>query len=183
MKKCIILIDGSNFYFKLKDLEISNLLDFDFARFSEYLAKDYKIVKTIYFVGKIQTDGSEKSNRLLKNQQRLFAHFRNNKVEYSLGYLLKIGNAYHEKGVDVNLATNILVSAYENLADLIIVISSDTDLLPAIKKSIEIGKTVLHIGFKHKVSKAMISNCSKYWLLSKAELLKFMGTKKLHKQS
>ena len=175
--RCTILIDGSNFYFKLKDLEISNLLDFNFAEFSKHLAKNAKIVKTVYFVGKIQTDGSQKANQLLKNQQRLFAHLSNNGVEYSLGYLLKIGNIYHEKGVDVNLATNILVSAYENLADQIIVISSDTDLLPAINKAIEIGKTVLHIGFKHKISRAMISNCSRYWLLSKSELLRFISKK------
>ena len=36
--RCIILVDGSNFYFKLKDLELNNLLGFDFSGFVKKLA-------------------------------------------------------------------------------------------------------------------------------------------------
>jgi len=32
-KKCIVIIDGSNFYFKLKDLDLHNLLSLDFTQF------------------------------------------------------------------------------------------------------------------------------------------------------
>lgn len=43
---------------------------------------------------------------------------------------------WDEKGVDVHIAVAILVAAYENLADRIILVSSDTDLIPAIAKII-----------------------------------------------
>ena len=76
------------------------------------------------------------------NQQKLFTHLKKHHIFYSLGYLLKSGDKYHEKGVDVNIAVDILVATYENLSDHIILVSSDTDLLPAIRKAREKGKTV-----------------------------------------
>jgi len=172
-KRCLILIDGSNFYFKLKDLGLGRLLDLDFTKLTENIAKKRKIVDKIYYIGKITTDGTKKSNIMLANQQKLFAHLRKHNVKYSLGYLLKSNNKYHEKGVDVNIAVDILVATYENLCDDIILISSDTDLLPAIKKAKEKGKTVEYIGFSHQPSIAMVANCTKSRLLTKEDLTPF----------
>lgn len=173
-KRCIIFIDGSNFYFKLKDLKLHNLLSFNFSGFVKKIAKDFEIVKSVYYVGKIRTDGTKKTKELHNNQQKLFAHLKKNKVIYSLGYLLKSDRVFHEKGVDVNIAVDILVATYENLADKIILVSSDTDLLPAIKKAKEKGKTVEYIGFSHKVSVAMVANCSQSTLLKKEDLESFV---------
>lgn len=173
-QKSIILIDGSNFYFKLKDLKLQNLLNFDFGAFSKYLSKNQEIVKVIYYVGKVRTDGTEKVKIMQANQQRLFLHLRKYRVLYSLGYLLKSDRKYHEKGVDVNIAVDILVATYENQCDHIILVSSDTDLLPAIKKAKEKGKTVEYIGFSHQPSLAMVANCSQSRLLTKDDLHPFI---------
>lgn len=67
-----------------------------------------------------------------------------------------------------------MVTVYENLADRIILISSDTDLLPAIKKVKEKGKSVEYIGFSHKPSVAMVANCTKSRLLTKDDILPFI---------
>src|SRR3990167_10540828 len=176
-QRCIVLIDGSNFYFKLKDLKLNTLLSFDFAGFAKILAKDTKIINSVYYIGKIKTDGSDKSNRMLANQQKLFAHLKKNNFNYSLGYLLKSDGKFHEKGVDVNIAVDILVATYENICDRIIIVSSDTDLLPAVKKAKEKKKTVEYIGFSHMKSIAMMKNCSKYTLLSKKDLQPFVVNK------
>lgn len=37
--RCIVLIDGSNFYFKLKDLKLHQLLKFDFSALLSTFAK------------------------------------------------------------------------------------------------------------------------------------------------
>ena len=132
--RCIVLIDGSNFYFKLKDLKLQNLLQFDFSGFIKMLGGREKIVQSTYYVGKIITDGTAKTQRLFNNQRKLLAHLRKHNFRYSLGYLMKTDGRYHEKGVDVNIAVDILVATYENLCDRIILVSSDTDLLPAIVK-------------------------------------------------
>lgn len=171
MKKAVILIDGSNFYFKLKKLNLRNLLHFNFSEFRQLISAKYKIVKTVYYIGAIKSDGSKKSQQMFSNQRKLLLSLKKHELEYSLGYLLKSGKSFHEKGVDVKIAVDILVAAYENLADHIVVVSSDTDLIPAINKAREKGKSVEYIGFAHQPSSAMIKNCSSYKLLTKRELI------------
>lgn len=179
-KRVVVLIDGSNFYFKLKDLNLHNLLSFNFSSFAQFVSKDRQITKAVYYIGAVKTDGTAKTKKLHDNQQKLFEHLRKHKVKYSLGYLLKSGGKFHEKGVDVNIAVDILVAAYENLCDEIILISSDTDLLPAIKKAKEKKKLVEYIGFSHLPSVAMVANCSRSRLLTKEDLLPFV--KKDHRK-
>ena len=176
-KRCFILIDGSNFYFKLKNLKLHYLINFDFTQFNRSIIAKGKLVACNYYVGKIRTDGSEKTQRLFNNQRKLFTHLKRHKVRYSLGYLLKSDGKFHEKGVDVNIAVDILVATYENLCDHIILVSSDTDLLPAIKKARQKGKTIEYIGFSHSPSLAMIANCSESRLLKKDDLTPFIDKK------
>lgn len=111
---------------------------------------------------------------MFANQRRLLAQLKKHKFRYSLGYLLKSGGRYHEKGVDVNIAVDMLVATYENLCDKIILVSSDTDLIPAIKKAKEKGKIVEYIGFSHQASVAMVANCSSSRLLTKEDLVRFV---------
>lgn len=174
-KRCIILIDGSNFYFKLKDLKLHDLLRFDFSGFAKMLAgEEYQVKQTIYYVGKIRTDGTEKTQSLFNSQRKLLAHLKKHGHSYSLGYLMKTEGKYHEKGVDVNIAVNLLVATYENLCEKLILVSSDTDLLPAILKAKEKGKIVEYIGFSHKPSVAMVASCSVSRLLTKEDVAKFI---------
>lgn len=138
------------------------------------LAGKDKIMSITYYVGKIRTDRTEKTQRLFDNQQKLLAHLKRNNCQYSFGYLLKSDNVFREKGVDVNIAVDILVATYENFCERIIIVSSDTDLLPAIKKAKEKGKTVEYIGFSHQPSVAMVANCSKSRLLTREDLSPFI---------
>ena len=61
-KRCVIFIDGSNFYFKLKDLKLHNLLNFDFSSFASSLAKKHKIIHATYYIGKVRTDGTKRTS-------------------------------------------------------------------------------------------------------------------------
>ena len=72
----------------------------------------------------------------------------------------------------------LLVAAYENFADRIILISSDTDLIPAIEKAAEKGKFVEYIGFSHKVSLAMVRSCRETRTLTRDDLLPFVQEQK-----
>lgn len=175
--KCIILIDGSNFYFKLKDLNLREA-HFNFSAFAKVLSIGDTIVKAIYYVGAVRTDGTRHTQKLFNNQQKLFSHLKKHHFNYSLGYLLKIKGRVREKGVDVNIAVDMLVAAYENLCDRIILVSSDTDLLPAIRKAKEKGKIIEYVGFSHQPSVAMVTNCSESRLLTKNDLLPFVKEKK-----
>jgi uncharacterized LabA/DUF88 family protein len=87
---------------------------------------------------------------------------------------MKSDGIFHEKGVDVEIAVAILVAAYEDLADRIILVSSDTDLLLAIKKAQEKGRIVEYIGFSHQPSLALVAKCRKSRLLDKTDLRPFV---------
>ena len=71
-KRSVILIDGNGFYFKLKDQKLHNLLNLDFSSFAKFLSSGTKVVYATYYIGKIRTDGTEKTKRMLSNQQKLF---------------------------------------------------------------------------------------------------------------
>ncbi len=174
-QRCIILIDGSNFYFKLKDLKLDNLLQFNFYKFACSLVRSGKIVGSRYYVGRVRQDGTARTDKILANQQKLLAALKRHKFNYSLGYLLKSGGTFHEKGVDVQIAVDMLVAAYENKCDRIILVSSDTDLTPAIKKAQDKGKIVEYIGFSHKPSVAMVRFCTESRLLTKEDMLPYIA--------
>jgi uncharacterized LabA/DUF88 family protein len=174
-KRVAVFIDGSNFYFKMKDLRLRDLFQFNFSQFIQYLAQGDQVVKATYYIGKVRTDGTSKVQNLFDQQRKLLAYLKKHNVKYSLGYLLKSDEKFHEKGVDVNMAVDILVSAYEDMCDKIIIVSSDTDLLPAIKKVKEKGKAVEYIGFSHQPSLALVANCNSSRLFTKVELKKFIS--------
>lgn len=174
--RCLILIDGSNFYFKLKDLKLHNLLGFDFFAFAQHLARTGSIIDCRYYVGKVRQDGTKKADSMLADQQKLFASLKRHKYHYELGYLLKTKNIYHEKGVDVHIAVDMLEATYEDICDRIILVSSDTDLALAIKKARQKGKIVEYIGFSHQPSIAMVRFCSESRLLTIEDIKQFTKT-------
>jgi len=92
--RCVVQIDGSNFYNRLKELDIHNLVDFNFLDFTNWLAGSSRIVSRVYHVGAIRSDGSEKAEKMYHDQQDLFASLRKQKIAYKLGYLLKTGGKY-----------------------------------------------------------------------------------------
>ena len=86
---------------------------------------------------------------------------------------MKNEGVYHEKGVDVQIAVDLVVGAYENLYDTAMVLSSDTDLIPAMKKVLAKGKSVEYIGFGHSPSLAMQTAATVSRLLVKDDLVSF----------
>ncbi len=81
---------------------------------------------------------------------------------------------FHEKSVDVKLAIDMLIGAYENRYDTAILISSDTDLIPAIKHIKYLGKEVEYVGFSHCPSFGLQKNSNLSRLLIKDDIEKFI---------
>lgn len=173
-ERIFIVIDGSNFYHRIKELNLQNLLKFDYVRFSEFIAGERAVVIKRYYIAAVREEfGNEKSKELMKNQRILSGKLKNFGWEISFGHMLKT-DAYREKGVDVQIATDILIGAYENLYDTVVLISSDTDLIPALIKAKEKGKKIEYVGFSHKPSHALISRSDVRRLLIKEDLEKFI---------
>lgn len=175
-QRVAVFIDGSNFYYKLKSLSTKNITYFDYGGLSQWLAKDRDIVAKTYFIGVVRAKGDDVKGQILRrNQRKLFSHLQSQKQGFLIerGYLMKSDGVYHEKGVDVKMAVDLVVGAYEDSYDVAILISSDTDLIPAIEKVRALGKSVEYIGFSHQPSLGLISRSTESKLLSKDELKPF----------
>lgn len=84
------------------------------------------------------------------------------------------GGKYHEKGVDVQIAVDLLGDAYDNIYDVAVLISSDTDLIPAIKKIKKLKKEIEYIGFSHLPSLGLQKNATLSRLLLRDDLESFI---------
>ncbi len=177
-ERVAIYIDGSNLYHKLRNVtsESLNLTSFDYGKFCEFLSpSNKKISFKGYYVGAIRAEVSDKKGQKLRsNQQRLFSNLLKQQFIIKKGFMLHSNGSFHEKGVDVQLAVDILAGAYEDLYDIALIISSDTDLIPAIKKAQKLGKHIEYVGFGYKPSYALINQCSDTRLLTNNDILKFI---------
>lgn len=166
--------DGSNFYNRLKELKIANLEHYDYRKFVNHLAMGRMVASCHYCVGAVRAKaGDMRAEVLRRDQQRLFANLTRQGFLIERGYLLENGGVYHEKGVDVKIAVDLLVGAYENHYDTAFLISSDTDLIPAIRKVRDLGKKVEYIGFEHRPSSALKRDASSFRLLKKEDVERF----------
>lgn len=101
--------------------------------------------------------------------------FRKETLEAFPGIYL-LSNKWKEKGVDVKIAVDILTLAQDSNCQSIILVSSDSDLLPAVKKAQDMGKSIKYIGFGEKecyYSTALLNQCEQKKLLLKEDIEKF----------
>ena len=182
-KRIAVYIDGSNLYYKLRDLKLQNITYFRFGNFAKWLARGNKVVAKRYYVGVVRAKENDKKGRKLqRNQVKLFNHLSSPKEGFIVkrGVIMKNDGVYHEKGVDVKIAIDLLVGAYENFYDTAIIISSDTDLVPAIEKVKSLGKEVEYIGFAHKPSFGVQKYATITRLLVREELEPFITQRKIN---
>lgn len=173
--KSTIIIDGSNFYHKLKELNLRQTSSFSFAMFVKYISKNTKVQRKYYCVGKIMAKQNDKKAReMMAKQQSFVTKLQKQDFVIQFGYLLKSDAHFHEKGVDVQIATDLLAGAFEDEFDKAFLLTSDSDLIPAIQKVKSIGKEVVYVGFENKPSFALLKTCSQSVLLTKDQIMNFI---------
>ncbi len=177
----VVYMDGSNTYNKLKSLGLPESdKRFDFDGFISYLATGKKLMSKRYYVGIVRNhDNTEKGEKMARSQQKFLEGLRN------CGFVIKQGRIMYdgkdrirEKGVDVKMAIEIVTGAVDNYYDTAIVVSSDTDLIPAIKyvRSAK-RKKVEYVGFAGEPSLGLIKETDTQRVLTREELVKFQINK------
>jgi uncharacterized LabA/DUF88 family protein len=155
-EKVAVYIDGSNFYGYLKDKEIyfPKASKFDFKAFVDFLVGDKReLISKRYYTGVFSNfDGSEKSKSLVAGQQKFFTKIQNDGFIIKRGRIMPLGSVYKEKGTDVKISVDLIVGAVDDLYDTAILVSSDTDLIPAIRYIKYKHKRIEYIGFSHSPS-------------------------------
>ncbi len=171
-----IFVDGGNFHhLVLKKFQIQEA-NFDFGQFVNFLANGRSITEEgkRFYVGTVrEREGDPRSKIAMARQTSFFAtlKFSGWAIKTSklrtrmerviiddrvLGYqdILKKGiqeiefERTREKGIDVKLATDMIVGAVDDKYDTAILVSSDGDLIPAVdwirKRK---NKKIEYIGF------------------------------------
>ena len=170
-----IFIDGGNFYRKLKATKLLvKGKRFDYNLFADFLIQKRKLHKKSYYIGIVRDyDKSEKSEKMVKSQQKFLSGLEN------AGYTIKRGKIVYdapirEKGVDVQIAIDLVIECAENNYDIAIVVSSDTDLIPAIKYIAVKKRIVEYVGFSAAPSLGMIKESDKTILLTDEQVKSFI---------
>ncbi|MCX6713595.1 MAG: NYN domain-containing protein [Candidatus Vogelbacteria bacterium] len=179
-ERVAIYIDGSNFYHYLRDKETGFIKGslFDFKKFSEFLGTGRNCISKRYYTGIFRNfDHSEKSESLVKGQQKFLAHLENDGFIIKRGRIMVDGGKPREKGTDVKIATDLIIGAVDDLYDTAIIVSSDTDLIPALKYVRYKGKKVEYVGFSHFPSLGMQKHVDFSRLLSPSDISNFTNLK------
>ncbi len=148
-QKVIVYIDGFNFYYGLRKNAVwRRYYWIDVVKlFEMFLRPNQELVAVKYFSAKVaDNDKSLRQNAFFQ------ANKENPKFHLVLGkYLRKeikcfrCGNiirTFEEKESDVRIATQIVADAYKKNCDVSIVVSADSDMIPAIELAIECGHNV-----------------------------------------
>lgn len=154
-EKVAVYIDGSNFYHYLKDKEISfpKGEKFDFELFVDFLVGDRRCISKRYYTGIFRNvDNSSKSKELIKGQQKFLSEIEKDGFVIKRGRIMYDSGKTREKGTDVKIAADLIIGAVDNLYDTAILVSSDTDLIPAIRYIRYKKKKLEYVGFSHTPS-------------------------------
>lgn len=79
-------------------------------------------------------------------------------------------STYTEKGVDVDLATDMLANAFDDTYDTAILVSGDGDYVPAVREVITLGKIVENHFFQRESPSFLSGECSKFIPLNEKKL-------------
>lgn len=145
MQRVVIFVDGSNFYHGLKKEITSPAVWVDYLRLFQILAEDRELKHIYYYSSPVNRESF--GEEAYQSQQKFFSRLKKHRdLTLKLGRLekrIKDGvTTFTEKGVDVNIAVDMISMAYENRFDTAILVSGDGDFAVAISEVQKLGKVV-----------------------------------------
>lgn len=138
-QRIAIFIDGSNLYHALK--EDFGDAKINFERFAAKLVEARTLIRIYYYSAPLDRMRDQQG---AKDQQKFFDQLQ--RVPY---LTLKLGRleprpkgVWVEKGVDIVIATDMLRFAFSNVYDTAVLVSGDSDFVPAVQAVQDFGKHV-----------------------------------------
>ncbi len=181
-ERVAVYIDGNNFYGYLKDEEIFlNKGDrFNFQLFVNFLIGNRELVSKRYYVGIARNiDQTEKSKAIVMGQQKFLSHLEDDGFKIKRGRVMYDKGKIREKGVDVKIAIDLIIGAIDDYYDTMIIVSSDTDLIPAIKYVKHKNKKIEYVGFAHNYSFGIKKHADVCHLLTPSDIDKFKNKRSI----
>jgi len=166
-----------NIYFYVSPVQRQENSD-KYSSQQKYFEK-LKLVKRLELIlGRLEHRRNLKMDKIKKDTQKLFLGIKpslnpNQTKEFeelksNIDDVLKYGNKV-EKGVDVNLAVDLVTLAFENKYDVAMIISNDGDFVPAVKKAQAYGKKVYNVMFPQCDAHHLTKICDKTIYINKID--------------
>jgi len=140
-ERIMIFIDGSNLYHSLKGH--FRRTDIDIGKFSRKLLEKRRLIRIYYYNARV---GRREEPQRYRDQQAFFDSISAIPYcELRLGRLVYINwpnTPPYEKGVDIQLTTDLLTHSYKNNYDEAILVAGDSDYVGALQAVKDNGKNV-----------------------------------------
>ena len=191
--KTILFIDGRNFIDKISSaLNPSKEKDIDFSIYNfkgliDKALSGINIDKKIFYFGKLikHPETIKKSEELIEKQRKLKTHLEEQGFEVVIagrvrGHIEKCIKGhetltFREKGVDVRIAVDMIISACDKGLKIAIIGSSDSDLQPVIKELRERKVERIYLGFENSPNKGLTFTTNRTILVRNSEVFEFVG--------
>jgi len=139
--RVMIFIDGSNLYHSLKNF--FKRTDIDIGKLSNKLLDRRRLIRIYYYNAKV---GLKEEPQRYRDQQAFFDSVSAIPYcELRLGRLVYINwpnTPPYEKGVDIQLATDMITHSFKNNYDVAVLMAGDNDYVGALQAVKDNGKNV-----------------------------------------
>jgi uncharacterized LabA/DUF88 family protein len=145
-ERVIVYVDGFNLYFGMLDA------GFDYCKWlnikllvENLLNNNQLLIEIKYFTSRVSNnpEKQKRQNTYLEALESVgvnmyYGNYQSDKIECKR--CSNVWPTYNEKMTDVNIATQILIDAFQDRYDMAMLISGDSDLVPPIRSVHEIFK-------------------------------------------
>jgi uncharacterized LabA/DUF88 family protein len=140
-ERVMVFIDGSNMYHSLK--AFFNRTDIELGKFCNKLVGKRRLVRIYYYNARVGR--KEEPERYAHQRQFFDSVSAIPYTEVRLGRLVYANwpnSPPYEKGIDVQLATDMLTHAYKNNYDTAVLVAGDNDFVSALQAVKDNGKHI-----------------------------------------
>jgi len=170
MEKLMIFIDGENLFLASKDENVR----VSFEKLIKFLSKGFNLIRVHYYTG-IPTYETWNKDKETEKEFKI-------KLSKQIKFLDKLALDYNfhiitrplildkgiikEKGIDVNIASDIIWHGLSDNYNTFILLSGDKDLIECLERMKDNGKRVIIANFERNISRDVKKIADKYINLS-----------------
>jgi uncharacterized LabA/DUF88 family protein len=139
--------------------------EYDFVKLRDVLLEDYRTIRSYWFASwHPDTDGSKPQGYYMALEMSEYRVYESPRVprESTCDECGTENETYVEKGIDIQIATELIAQAYEDGYDTAILVSGDSDYRRAIEHVQDLGKRVVAAGWGSSSSEKIKRQSDKF---------------------
>lgn len=202
-KKCVLFVDGENFLFRVSEIlkdekkikHKSDITHFDLVQLCANALSDFVIAEKRFYAARLHVYKDhpgliKKSQAIVESQRRLKRNLSNQGVDFIISGHVRLQEVlktngksqavFKEKGTDVQIAVDMVAGACDGALETALLLSSDSDMQPAVSELKKRGVKIVYIGFEQQPNAGLSAKCDRTILLRKKEIIEaWEGKQKL----